>query len=46
MLALFVIGILLFLAIVLKLAFDNISMLAAKVHGLKLKMDPQTELFI
>ena len=46
MLALLVLGILLFLPIVIKLAFNNINMLAAKIHGLKLKMDPQTELFI
>ena len=44
MLALLVLGILLFLPIVLKLVFNNINMLAARVHGLKLKMDPQTEL--
>ena len=40
MLALLVLGILLFLPIVIKLAFNNINMLAAKIHGLKLKMDP------
>ena len=44
MLALLVLGILLFLPIVLKLAFNNINMLVAKIHGLKLKMNPQTEL--
>ena len=44
MLALLVLGILLFLPIVLKLVFNNINTLAARVHGLKLKMDPQTEL--
>jgi hypothetical protein len=44
MLALLALGILLFLPIVLKLVFNNINMLAARVHGLKLKMDPQTEL--
>ena len=42
-LALVVLGILLFLPIVLKLAFNNINMLVAKIHGLKLKMDPQTK---
>ena len=41
MLALLVLGILLFLPIVIKLAFNNINMLAAKIHGSKLKMDPQ-----
>ena len=46
MLALLVLGILLFLPIVIKLAFNNINMLAAKIHGLKLKMNPQTELLI
>ena len=46
MLALLVLGILLFLPIMLKLAFNNINMLAIKVHDLKLKMDPQTELLI
>ena len=40
MLALLVLGILLFLPIVIKLAFNNINMLVAKVHGLKLKMNP------
>ena len=42
MLALLVLGILLFLTIVIKLAFNNSNMLVAKIHGLKLKMDPQT----
>ena len=46
MLALLVLGILLFLPIMLKLAFNNINMLVAKVHGLKLRMSPQTELLI
>jgi hypothetical protein len=46
MLALLVLGILLFLPIILKLAFNNINMLVAKVHGLKLRMSPQTELLI
>ena len=40
MLALLVLGILLFLPIVIKLAFNNINMLVAKIHDLKLKMDP------
>jgi hypothetical protein len=39
-LALVVLGILLFLPIVLKLAFNNINMLAPQVHGLKLRMNP------
>ena len=46
MLVFLVLGILLFLPIVIKLAFNNINMLAAKIHGLKLKMNPQTELLI
>ena len=46
MLALLVLGILLFLPIVLKLAFYNINMLVVQVHGLKLRMNPQTELLI
>jgi hypothetical protein len=46
MLALLVLGILLFLPIMLKLAFNNINMLATKVHDLKLKMNPHTELLI
>jgi hypothetical protein len=46
MLALLVLGILLFLPTMLKLAFNNINMLAAKVHGLKLKTNSQTELLI
>ena len=46
MLALLVLGILLFLPIVLKLAFNNINMLVVQVHGLKLRMNPQTELLI
>ena len=37
--ALLVLGILLFLPTVLRLAFNNINMLVAKVHGLKLKMN-------
>lgn len=41
MLALLVLGIFLFLPIVIKLAFNNINMLVAKIHGSKLKMDPQ-----
>jgi hypothetical protein len=41
MLVFLVLGILLFLPIVIKLAFNNINMLAAKIHGSKLKMDPQ-----
>ena len=36
MLALLALGILLFLPIVLKFAFNNINMLADKIHGLKL----------
>ena len=39
MLALLVLGILLFLPIEIKLAFSNINTLAAKIHGLKLKMN-------
>ena len=39
MLALLVLGILLFLPIEIKLAFSNINTLAAKTHGLKLKMN-------
>nr|BAE23360.1 unnamed protein product [Mus musculus] len=46
MLALLVLGIFLFLPIVLKLAFYNINMLVVQVHGLKLRMNPQTELLI
>ena len=45
-LALLVLGIFLFLLIILKLAFNSIKMLAAQVHGLKLRMNPQTELLI
>ena len=41
-----VLGILLFQPIVLKLPFNSISMLAAQVHGLKLRMNPQRELLI
>jgi hypothetical protein len=41
-----ILGIRLFLAILLKPAFNNINMLAAKVHGLKLKLNPQAELLI
>ena len=40
MLALLVLGILLFLPIVIKLAFNNINMLAVKIHGSKLKNEP------
>jgi hypothetical protein len=36
--ALLVLGILLFLAIVIKLAFNNINTLMTKIHGLKLEM--------
>ena len=43
MLALLVLGILLFLPIVLKLVFNNINLLAAKVYGLKRRTNPQTE---
>jgi hypothetical protein len=39
-LALLVLLILLFLPTVIKFVFNNIDMLAAKVHGLKLKMNP------
>ena len=46
MLAILVLGKLLFLPIVLKLAIYNISMLVVQVHGLKLRMKPQTELLI
>jgi hypothetical protein len=46
MLALLVLGIVLFLTIVIKLAFNNFNMLVAKIHGLKLTMDPHTELLI
>jgi hypothetical protein len=46
MIALFVLGIFLFLPTVIKLAFNSINMLVAKIHGLKLKMNPQTELLI
>jgi hypothetical protein len=42
MLAFLVLGILLFLPIMLKLAFNSINMLATQVHGLKLRMNPQT----
>ena len=42
-LALLVWGIFLFLPILIKLAFNNVNTLVAKIHGLKLKMDPQTE---
>jgi hypothetical protein len=40
MLALLVLRILLLLPIVIKIAFSNINVLAAKIHGLKLKMNP------
>lgn len=46
MLALLVLRIVLFLPIMIRLAFNNSNMLAAKIHGLKLKMDPQTESLI
>ena len=46
MLALLVLRIYLFLPIVIKPVFNNINMLAAKTHGLKLKINPQTELLI
>jgi len=46
MLALLVLGILLFLPIMIKFAFNSIDMSAAKVHGLNLKMDPQTEALV
>jgi hypothetical protein len=38
-----VLGMILFLPLVLKLAFNNINMLVAQPHGLKLRMNPQTE---
>ena len=41
-----VLGVLLFLPIFINLDFNNIYILAAKIHGLKLKMDPHTELLI
>ena len=46
MLALLVLGILLFLPILIKLALNNINMSVAKIHGSKLKIDPQTELLV
>ena len=49
MLALLVLGILLFLPIMLKFAFNNINMLGTKVYGLKQKKkkwNPRTELLI
>lgn len=46
MLAFLVWGILLFLPIVIKIAFNNINMLATNIHGLKLKNGPHTELLI
>ena len=46
MLALLVLGILLFLPILLKLVFNNINLLAAKVNGLKLRMNPQAQSLI
>ena len=46
MLALLVLGILLFLPIVLKLVFNNINLLTAKVYALKLRRNPQTESLI
>jgi hypothetical protein len=42
MLALLVLGILLFLPIVIKLAFNDITMVMAKIHALKLKIDTHT----
>ena len=42
-LALLVLEILLFLPIVIKFAFNNFSMLAAKIHGLRLEIDAQAE---
>ena len=39
MLALLVLGIHLFLTMMIKLVFNNINMLVANIHGLKLKMD-------
>ena len=44
MLALLVLGILLFLPIMLKFAFNNINMLASKIHGFCIKMISQREL--
>jgi hypothetical protein len=46
MIALLVLGILSFLTIELKLAFNNNIMLEAQVHGMKLRINPQTELLI
>ena len=46
MLALLGLGIVSFRSIVIELAFNNINILVAKVHDLKLKMNPQTELLI
>jgi hypothetical protein len=46
MLTLLVLAMLLFLPVVIKLTFNNINMLAAKIHGLKLKTDPQKESLI
>jgi hypothetical protein len=43
MLAFLVLGILLFLSILIELPVNNINMLMAKIHGLKLKMDSQIE---
>ena len=44
MLALLLLGILLFLPIMLKFAFNNINMLASKIHGFCIKMISQREL--
>lgn len=46
MFAILVLGIHLLIPIVINLAFSNINMLVAKIHGLKLNKDPQTELLI
>ena len=46
MLALLGLGIVSFRSIVIELAFNNINMLGAKIHGLKLRMDPQSRLLI
>lgn len=45
-LARLVLGILLFPPILIKLAFNNINMLVAGGHGLKLRIGPQTEALI
>lgn len=46
MLALLVLGILLFLLIVIESAINNSNMLATKMHGFNLKMDSHIELLI